>query len=61
MKTLAVIAALAAGLVGGYAAQAYSLPRVGLHALDFGQYLVLFGIYVVAHTVIAVCKEVIRA
>lgn len=61
MKTLAVIAALAAGLIGGYAAQAYALPRIGLHALDLGQYVVLFGIYVVAHVVIGVCKEVIRA
>lgn len=46
------------GLGLGFWTQAYTLPRVGLHAMEFGQYFVLFLLVVVGHVLIAVAKAV---
>lgn len=55
-KALSVLGMLLVSFGFGYWLQAYSLPRIGLHAMDIGQYLVVFGFYVVAHILIAICK-----
>lgn len=43
---------LVVGLVFGFWAQSYSLPRIGLHAMTFGQYLVFYTIVVTAAALI---------
>jgi hypothetical protein len=48
---------LSAGFGGGFAAQAYALPRIGLDRLELGEYCVLFSIYVVIHLAIELFGE----
>lgn len=47
---------LVAGLFFGFWSQAYALPRIGLRALPFGQYLVFYSIVIAGALVIGVLR-----
>lgn len=47
---------LVIGLVFGFWAQSYGMPRIGLHAMTFGQYLVFYLIVVTGALLIGVVK-----
>lgn len=55
---LTILAIFVIGLGFGYLAQWYGMPRIGLHAMTFGQYLVFYAIVMTAAMLIGLVKGI---